>query len=184
MNSSLRTTLLLLAAVWVVAAAGIWLARANRPTPEKLIAYLQRHPLPSEPARREEIITQVVQRLNRLDFEQRRALREDNSLEKFFAELSPEERREFLQATVPEGFRQMMHALNQMAPERRRKLVDRALEDLRQNSPRQLERLDEEEVRRIFAQGVSSFYEQASAEVKMDFAPVLEELQQNLQRLP
>lgn len=176
-------TLALLLLVWILAAVGIFWARSARPTPEKLITYLQDHPLSESTNERQKLIEQVAERLNKLDFEQRRTLREDDSLEKFFRALTPDERREFLAATVPEGFRQMMTALNNMEPERRQELVDRALADLRRDSPRQIERLDEDEVRKIFAQGIESFYEQANADVKMDFAPVLEELQQNIQRL-
>jgi hypothetical protein len=183
MTSSLRTTLGLLLLVWILAAVGIFFARSARPTPEKLITYLQAHPLPESTSGRQKVIEQVAQQLNKLDFEQRRTLREDDSLENFFRALTPDERREFLAATVPEGFRQMMTALNNMEPERRQELVDRALADLRRETPRQIERLEEEEVRKIFAEGIESFYEQANADVKMDFAPVLEELQQNIQRL-
>ncbi|GAB4174721.1 MAG: hypothetical protein Fur0032_14420 [Terrimicrobiaceae bacterium] len=132
---------------------------------------------------REKILQRVANDLNRLDFDQRRELREGGELRVFFEALTPGERIRFLDMTLPEGFRQMIQALNKMAPERRKKLVDRALEDLRSASPELAERVNEEEVRKILAEGVGSFYEQASAEVKMEFAPVLEELQKNVQRL-
>lgn len=161
----------------------LW-TRAARPTPEKLAAFMEANPLVgASEGGREEIIRRVTNELNRLDFDQRRELRADGELRSFFESLRPDERSRFLDLTLPEGFRQMMLALNKMAPERRKKLVDRALEDLRSASPELAERVNEDEVRKILAEGVGTFYEEASAEVKMEFAPVLEELQRNVQRL-
>lgn len=170
--------------LWVVAGGVIWWTRAARPTPQKLAAYIEEHPMAGlEGQRREEVILRVADNLNKLDFDQRRELRAEGALRTFFESLSPDERSRFLDLTLPEGFRQMMLALNKMDPERRRKLVTRALDDLRSASPELADRVNEEEVRKIMAEGVGAFYEQASAEVKMDFAPVLEELQRNVQRL-
>lgn len=180
----LRRVLLPVLLLWIVAGGVILWTRAVRPTPEKLAAYMESHPIGAAgEGERESILLRVAGDLNRLDFEQRRELRADGELRKFFESLRPDERSRFLDLTLPEGFRQMMLALNKMDPARRKKLVDRALEDLRSASPELAERVNEEEVRKILAEGVGSFYEQASAEVKMEFAPVLEELQRNVQRL-
>jgi len=75
----------------------------------------------------------------------------------------------------------MMSALNKMTPEKRQKLVQRALDGIKKNAPQSAERIRNDEVKKIVGQGVSSFYENANADVKLDFAPVLEELQRNLQ---
>jgi len=175
----------LLAVVWIVAGAAIFLSRSARPTPEKLEAYLAAHPIAGlGETQRAEVIGKTAGQLNRLTFEQRRTLREGGSLRGFFKQLSPAERSRFLDLTLPEGFHQMMSALNKMTPEKRQRLVQRALDDLRKNAPQEAERIDGEEVKKILAQGVSSFYGEANADVKLDFAPVLEELQKNLQNLP
>ena len=176
-------TILILAGIWAMAAVVIWISRSASPSPEKLRSYIEAHPLEgmAEPGRAA-VIEKAAARLNRLDFDQRRELREGAVLRKFFEGLTPAERGRFLDLTLPEGFRQMMSALNKMTPEKRQRLVKRVLEDIQKNSPQSAERIDEEAVKKILEQGVSSFYEDASSDVKLDFAPVLEELQRNLQK--
>ena len=171
-----------LIAIWAVAAAVIWISRSASPTPEKLKAYIESHPIAGAgDAERARILEATAAQLNSLTFEQRRDLRESGAVRGFFEGLTPPERARFLDLTLPEGFRQMMSALNKMNPEKRQKLVQRVLDDIKKNAPQSAERIHEDEVKKIVGQGVSSFYENANADVKLDFAPVLEELQRNLQ---
>lgn len=143
---------------------------------------MESHPLAGlADAERAKVLEKTAAQLNSLTFEQRRDLRESGAVRNFFESLCPPERARFLDLTLPEGFRQMMSALNKMAPEKRQKLVQRVLDDIKKNAPQSAERIHEDEVKKIVGQGVSSFYENANADVKLDFAPVLEELQRNLQ---
>ncbi len=175
-------TAAILVVIWIVAAVAILISRSASPSPQKLQAYVESHPIAGLGAAERKIILETTaSQLNRLNFEQRRELRESGAVRSFFENLTAEERRTFLEMTLPEGFRQMMSALNKMAPEKRQRLVQRALDDIRKNTPRSAERINEEDVKKIVSQGVSSFYEEANADVKLDFAPVLEELQKNLQ---
>ena len=173
----------MLVAIWGMAALVIWVSRSASPTPEKLKSYIESHPIIAGlgDAGRARIIEKTAVQLNSLTFEQRRELRESGAVRGFFESLTPPERARFLDLTLPEGFRQVMSALNKMAPEKRQKLVQRVLDDLKKNAPQSAERIHEDEVKKIVGQGVSSFYENANADVKLDFAPVLEELQRNLQ---
>jgi len=177
-------TLAVLAAVWLVATAVILVSRSASPTPEKLKAYVAAHRIEGlGEAQRREVIENAARQINRLTFDQRRELRESGDIRRFFEQMTPAERSRFLDLTLPEGFRQMMAALNKMSPEKRQRLVRRVLDDMRKTTPQAAERIKEEEVKKILAQGVSSFYEDANADVKLDFAPVLEELQRNIQNL-
>lgn len=182
MNRVVRIVVVLLV-VWAVAAGVMFWMRGLRPTPASLQAYIEKHPLASlsEPAR-EDVIRGVADRLNRLNFDERQELRRGGSDRKFFDQLTPEERKKFIEMTMPEGFRQFMLALNKMDPERRKRIVKRALENLEKDNPEISQRLQEDEVRKIVNQGMSSFYEEANADVKLDFAPVIEQLQRAAQR--
>jgi len=183
MNVYLRGGLVLLA-VWGIAVGTVWSLRAARPSPEKFQAYLARNSLESlGEGRRAEVIAQAASQLNRLTFEQRQELRDTGSVRTFFEQLTPAERDRFLDLTLPEGFRQLMDALNKMDPEKRGKLVERILEGIRKSNPESAARLDEAGVRKIISQGLSSFYREADADVKLDFAPVVEELQRSIQSL-
>lgn len=176
--------LLLLALVWAVAGGVIFWMRAARPTPASLSAYIDRHPLETlSSSERARVIDRVADQLNRLNFDQRQELRKARSDRRFFEQMTEEERARFLDRTLPEGFRQLMLALNRMNPEQRKKIVQRALDDLEKESPELRERIDRDAARRMIAQGMDSFYQEASADVKLDFAPVIEELQRATQGL-
>jgi len=177
-------------AVWLAALAGIHWSRAQKPTPEKLAAFLaERGRMDSlPPAKRAEVIQRVARDLNRLTLEERQELRRGTSrFDEFFTQLTPDERSEFLDLTLPEGFKQMMAAFNKMNPERRKRFIQRALDDLdkiENEGMRPAERaLEEESMQKIINSGLESFYNDANAEVKLEMAPVIERLQQVMQNL-
>jgi hypothetical protein len=173
-----------LAVVWVVAGGVILWSRAVRPTAESVSTYLAKNPLADlAPEKRAEVLARAADQLNRLNFEERQKLRELRRDREFFEQLTPAERREFLERTLPEGFRQLMLALNKMEPEARKKIVNRVLEDLERDSPEVAGRIGEADAQKVIAEGLESFYEDASADVKLDFAPVIEQLQRATQNL-
>lgn len=187
MNFSSRTLIraaLLLAAVWIVAGAVIWYAHSARPSAESIIRYAEANSLDGlAPSERGAVITEVSDQLNRLDFAQREELRRRGWDRDFFRALTPEERRTFLEATLPEGFRQLMLGLNKMDPAQRRGMVQRALDGLDEEESGRPPRISEPDIKRVLEEGLGTFYEEASAEVKLDFAPVIERLQRNMQNL-
>jgi hypothetical protein len=185
MRSHWIKALVLLGAVWLVAGGAIFWARNARPTPESIARYVADHPVEglSGPAR-ERVIRKVADQLNALEYEQRREVRMSRRIEGFFRALTPDEQSRFLDLTLPAGFRQMMEALNKMDPEKRRKFVERALSDMksREGEPPP-PRSDDPHVQKIIQQGLRSFYSEASADVKLDVAPLIEQMQKNLQGL-
>jgi len=172
-----------LAAIWLVAGGVIWWARTTKPTPERLAAYIENHSLDGKsPATRERTIDSVADQLNGLSYDQRRQIRGGRKLDHFFRALTPEEQRRFLDRTLPTGFKQMMEAFNKMTPEQRRKFVEKTLADMKkQEGEERPPDVDDKNVEKIISEGLKSFYSDASAEVKMDFAPLIEQMQKNLQ---
>lgn len=175
---------LALAVIWLVAGAVIFFARAAQPTPEKIQAFIAANPLDGQDATaRGKVIERTALQLNRLTFEQRRELHKTRAVPQFFEHLTDGERSHFLDLTLPEGFLQVMTALNKMTAEKRQRLVQRVLDDIRQNDPQAAERLNGPEVQKVMAHGFSSFYRDADANVKLEFAPVIEELQRATQSM-
>jgi hypothetical protein len=174
---------ILLAAIWLVAGGVIWWARATKPTPERLLAYIEKHPLEGKSTGdRFRAIDAVADQLNALSYEQRRQIRGRRNLDHFFRGLTPEEQSRFLDRTLPKGFKQMMEAFNQMTPERRRKFVEKTLAEMKsQEGDERPPGVDDKNVEKIISEGLKSFYTDASADVKMDFAPLIEQMQKNLQ---
>lgn len=176
--------IILFAAVWIVAGAVIFWMRAARPTPASLASYIEKHPIENlAPAKRAEVIERVASQLNALNFDQRQELRKTKVDRRLFEAMTPEEQKSFLDQTLPEGFRQIMIALNKMDPQKRKKIVQRALDDIEKDQPEDMGRLSRDEAQKIISQGMESFYNEASAEVKLDFAPVIEQIQRTTQNM-
>lgn len=188
MRSAWLKSLVALAGVWLLVVGVTWLARRAKPTPESIASYIESHPLEGRSAdERRKVITTVADQLSALSFDQRQESRRERRPDRFFRELTREEQEYFLDRTLPAGFRQMMEALNRMDPVKRREFVSKALSDMRQRreqgegqgmAPPSLE---DPNVQKIINTGLKSFYSDASPEVKMDLAPLIEEMQQNLQ---
>ena len=176
---------LLLAGVWLVVGGAVYFARSAKATPESLLKYVQTHPVESRPAKeRAKVIEGVAGRLNQLAYEERREFRMGRKMDGFFRDLSPEEQTRFLDLTLPTGFKQMMNSLNNMDPAKRKVVVTKALEEMRkaegEGSPSGALG-DDKTAQKIIEQGLKSFYSEASAETKMDVAPLIEQMQKNMQ---
>lgn len=168
-----------IAGVWIVVGLTVKWSRSAKPTVESVTTLIAKSPIASlAPAAREKLIARVAVQINALDFDQREKLRKERIDRSFYKQLTEEERRRFLDLTLPEGFRQLMLSLNKMTPEKRQKIVDRALSDIRDGDPAMGDPVDRADAEKFVAQGMEAFYSEASAEVKLDFAPVIERLQQ------
>ena len=175
----------LLLVIWAVVGGVIYLARGAKPTPESVMNYLDGHPIAGvPPGDRGKVLEKVAGQLNQLGYEERREVRVSKKLNGFFLGLTPDEQKHFLDLTLPTGFKQMMESLNKMTPEKRKEFVTKALEDMKKHEgdepPEGHKDLDATG-QKIIDEGFRSFYSEASAEVKMDVAPLIEQLQKNLQ---
>lgn len=167
-----------LAVIWSVAMLAIFAIQQSRPTPKKFITYVAEHPLRGlDTARRAAIIERAAKLLNGLSFEQRQELKETQSLRSFFTQMTPDERSRFIARTVPESFHQMIAALNKMEPAERRRLVQRTLHNLRAHRSHADLLSADEDIQRMVSQGFATFNSEANPQVKLDFAPLIEEVQ-------
>ncbi len=126
--------------------------------------------------------------LNALSYEERQKLRLQHTIRSWFDQMTEEEKSQFLEATLPTGFKQMINAYQQMPEDKRRRLIDNTMKNLQKansqaqpnggtNGPALSPEL-EAKVRTI---GLDTFYSQSSAETKAELAPVLEELQHQME---
>jgi hypothetical protein len=175
---------LVIIAIWAVAGGAIFWARSIKVTPESFTKYVETHPIAGKTGRdRAKIVEKVAEQMNALGYEERREFRMGKRLDGFFKNLTAEEQGRFLDLTLPTGFKQMMDSLNKMDPEQRKKFVERSLRDMQRDAERAPDAELDANARKIIDQGFKSFYSDASAEVKMDVAPLIEQLQKNLQGL-
>lgn len=175
--------------IWTGVAAVMRATEKHTSTPEKVNALMATAPWLNgaevSDAERKKYLDGIIAHVNRLDFDQRRTMREDGRDvgQQFFDSLSKEERTRFLEETVEQHFKSVMKAFNQMTREERRRAVKQALGDMNRNQPdgRNMEKLkqdDEAVFERVVEKGLGAYYEEASAETKMDLAPLMEQMQQ------
>src|SRR4029077_14701529 len=111
---------------------------------------------------RTKIIEAVASQVNRIEFEERREMDRQRELEPFWAALTPEERMHYLELVLPKGFKQMMENFNKMEPAQRKKLVQRAVEELRLHRDERPPRdVTEAQMKKIVDQGLKTFYSDA-----------------------
>ncbi len=182
MNVWLKTTLAL-AAVWIVAAGAIHWLHASQPTAASITGYLARTDLSAQSARdRARTIRRVEDQLNDVTYDERQRLQRSGVTRKFFRSLTPAEQTAFLDATLPAGFRQMMESFNKMDPAKRKQFVDHAVDEMKKHEGEGPPPGADAEINQQFVnQGLKSFYSDANADTKLDLAPIIEQMQRNLQ---
>lgn len=167
-------------------------------TAEKVRAYMESVDFEAlTGAARANAIKELEDKLNALPYDERQRLQMQHRVDQWFNEMTEAEKSQFVAATMPTGITQMINAFEQLSADKRRRLIDNALNNLRNAGDRPIGALQnstnapvggtnapvispqlEAQVRSI---GLKTFYSQSSAETKAELAPVLEELQHQMQ---
>lgn len=182
----------LLGLIWLGASLAMGWSRQRQATAEAVTAQaatIAAQPLPD--AERARQLDTLARQVNRLNFEERRQLALSRGLDPVFEQMTDAERQAFLDRTLPQGFAQIIEVFNKMSPEERRGAVERALDDLRRAEAESTEldwsraraRLEDGSLQRVVEQGFQAYLQTASAETKLDLAPVIEQIQQNVRNL-
>jgi hypothetical protein len=174
-----------------VAIGGYELAKHAKVTPEKVRAYVGSVDFSRlSAADRAAAIEKLAAMLNGLSLEERRSLRLERLA--WFNEMTEAEKSKFLEATLPTGFKQMLSAFEEMPADKRQRVVDQAVKQMKDasanptaggqsstgNNGAELSPELQEQVKKI---GLQSFYSQSSAETKAELAPLLEEMQHTME---
>lgn len=180
--------------VWVVAWAGQWYLGHLKMTADKVRAYMESVDFAHLTGEaRAKALKELEDKLNALSYEERQHLRAEHLINDWFAQMTEEEKAQFIDATMPTGFKQMLGAFEQLPEEKRHKMVDDALKNLRNANQRAATNglvaqngtngppISPELEAKIRTIGLNSFYSQSSAETKAELAPVLEELQRTME---
>jgi len=137
--------------------------------------------------KREKEIRRVAEMVNRLDFAEREKNRESRSGEKFYKRLSSREKEIFIDLTIVESMSRFMEALDQMPEEQRKEFVEKGLEEIRVGRTEQeMERakeMDETLLTKISQEGMRAYFDKASADTKLDLAPLMEAMNEVMQGL-
>jgi phosphosulfolactate synthase (CoM biosynthesis protein A) len=179
-----------IAGIWALAAASHWYFGTMVVTADKVRAYVQSVDFANlTGAARAAALKKLEDQLNALAYEERQRLRMEHFMKDWFALMTEEEKSQFIEATMPTGFKQTIEAFEKLPEEKRHKAIDDAIKRLHTsanasatpasatNSPPISQEL-EAEIRTI---GLKSFYSQSSAQTKAEAAPLLEEMQRQME---
>jgi len=177
--------------IWALAFAGYKIAQHIKVTPEKVLAYSASVDFSRlSEAERAAALQKLADMFNALSLEERRRLRLERMA--WFAAMTEAEKSRFLEATLPTGFKQMLNAFEEMPPDKRQRVVDQAvkqLKDARENlaaggpapTGTNTVALSPELQEQVTKIGLKSFYSQSSAQTKAEMAPLLEEMQRTME---
>ena len=182
--------------LWTIALTGYSIAKNHHVTLESVKAYVQSVDLNRlSPQDRAKAIRKLADMLNALSYEERQKAQLERLTWNWLNQMTEDEKGQFIEATMPTGFKQMLTAFEQLPEDKRRKSVDDALRRLRESQRKtQASASDEdqpatngppvisEELQaKIRSIGLATFYSQSSAQTKAELAPVLEELQRTME---
>lgn len=188
----------LFVAVWAVAITGYVIARNAKVTVEKVASTLQDTDLAGMSAEeRSQRLKKLAGMLNALGFEDRRRARIDGEWNRLFKEMTDAEKTQFLEDTLPTGFKQMMTAFEQMPEDKRQRAINDAVKRMKKAREEQVEfstldggkerpglrsaELSPELQEKVVKMGLNSFYKDSSAQTKAELAPFMEELQKTME---
>ena len=180
-----------LAGIWLAAWGGHRYFESLKMTAARVQAYVNSVNFSQlTGAARAKALQELEDKLNALSYDERQQLRAGHLLNNWFAQMTEDEKTQFIEATLPAGFKQMINAFEQLPEDKRRRVIDDAMKKLRAansrdaagngapgsgtNSPPPISPELEAKIRTI---GLKSFYSQSSAQTKAEVAPFLEELQ-------
>jgi hypothetical protein len=182
--------------IWIVALVGYRIARNSKMTAEKVKTYAETTDIGKlTGAARAKAIRDLEAMLNSLSAEERQKARFERAARGWFDQMSEEEKTQFVEATMPTGFKQMLTSFEQLPPDKRKRTVDDALRRLKEQrdqlaagegngnagDPNGDPVLSPELQAKVKSIGLQAFYSQASAQTKAELQPMLEELQRSMQ---
>lgn len=132
----------------------------------------------SRKEQRIESIDEIAGTLNRLDLRQRKQLDEQGAVIEMFFRFSKEEKLHFVDLIFNENMERLMKSFDEMPSEERQKMVERSVQDMTDGKGAEaLARLKDEDpeiLNVVISKGFSSYYQDASADIKMSLLPFMD----------
>jgi hypothetical protein len=176
--------------VWLLAWGGYAIARSTKMTGEKIKEYLHSVDFAKlSPSQRDQALKDLAAKLNSLTPEERRQAHWRDEWKSWFELMTESEKEMFIEATLPTDVKQMIDSFEKMPPDKRKKTIDTAMKNLREardsgppgpggtNSAQ----LDPALAQKAQTLGLKTFYNESSPETKAELAPLLEEIQHQME---
>jgi hypothetical protein len=188
-----------LAVIWLLALAGYAYFKHSKVTAESIQTFLNRSSLDDlQGDERSRILKKLASMMSQLPSEERRMARMNQAWQDWFRSMTDLEKIEFIEATMPSGFKQMLESFENLPAEKRQKTIADSMQRLRKaresvedpdsnidqggpgNGPPP--DLSPELQEKIIEVGLKTFYSESSAQTKAELAPLLEEMQRQMEQ--
>ena len=180
--------------VWV----GMGLSQRANVTAEQVTSYVNAVDVSRlSGAERSEALRRLEERVNGLTLEERRKWWAEGKWRKWFDQMTESEKGQYIEATLPTGFKQVLNAFENLSEDRRLRAIDEAMQQLQKTHRLVTDRepghetsmygtnaepvLSPDLENRARMVGFKTFYTESSAQTKAELAPLLEELQHQLE---
>jgi len=175
------------AVAWGLVVVGFRIADAAKITPEKVAEAFRTTDLSKlDSASRARRLRELALKFNALGLDDRLRARRDAAWDALWGSMSETEKGDFVERTMPTGFRQMINAFEQLPEDKRRSTVTNALARLQKIRDGELPEnedtnrpppLSDDLQKKVITTGLKTFYAESTAQTKAEMAPVLEEMQ-------
>ena len=136
---------------------------------------------------RDKKLREVAGLVNRLDFAEREKNREERATEGMFRRMSPAEKKLFIDLTVRESMGKFMEAIDQLPPEKRKEFVEKGIREIQSGKTGEemarAQELGDDLLETVASEGMRAYFEKASADTKLDLAPLMESMNEVMQGL-
>lgn len=185
--------------LWAIVFIGYKISAHYKVSPEKIKQYLDTVDLSKlSPSERAKTLNKLAEMVNSLQYEERRRVRLRDEWKRLFDQMTDQEKNDFIEKTVPVGFKKMIESFEKLPEDRRKKVINDALRRLKEvQESLAAESSDSQNVQRyrtnavvlspelenkIRMIGLRTFYNESSAQTKAELAPLLEEIQRLMER--
>jgi uncharacterized membrane protein len=177
-----------LAAVWIGCWAGYVIAKHSKMTFAKVAQYERSIDFSKlSVADRLKALQKLVDMINAMSPDERRHWRLDKDL---MAQLTDEEKSWLIDAVMPTEMKLALNAFEKLPKEKRQKIIDDAMKKLKElstdpnamgNDGGGAQDLSPELQAKVRTMGLNTLYSQSSAETKAELAPLMNEIQNQLE---
>jgi hypothetical protein len=184
--------------VWAVALGGYLMAQKAKLTADMVSDYGRTLDFTKLTGReRAEALRALEEKINRLSMEERRKWRLEGEWREWFNSLTEIEKGQFIEATMPTGFKQMLNAFEDMPEDKRKRTIEAAIKRLKETPDLGTGRNPSEDAsmyttnappnlspdleKKALTIGLKTFYTESSAQTKVELAPFFEELQHQME---
>ncbi len=187
-------TIIALAAIWGGVAIVMQVTEESISSPEKIYAMVRevpwKHGKKPTPAERKAYLDRLARFYTMLDGEQRRTMRDEDSsgeMMLFMADLTDEERKNYLAVIVEAQVQPLMKAWSKLSRDERQKLLGGSRASLRRNAGgasamEQLTEADNKVFEKLLEGNIADYYKSGNDAQKLNLAPLMEELQSRMNR--